>query len=253
MSTIRSERLADGVVEIVLGPVGSAPVINRDSAKALLDTVLTLKDAPDLRVLLIRSEGKLFCAGGDIHAMHAAGDDKSALLREILDNVHETARLLRGLPQPVVTLVEGAAAGAGFSLALTGDMVIASERAKFVPAYPALATTSDGGLSHFLLQRIGAMKALDVILCRDPLSAAEAHQLGLVLAVHPADRALTEARAYADRLARHPLQVLAGFKSLLNGSDANALSAQLDRERHWFLTNADTELFAHRLDAFIQR
>lgn len=253
MSTVRTERLGDGVIELVLGPVGGAPVINDASARALRETVRALADEADLRVVLMRSEGKLFCAGGDIHAMHAAGEDKGALLRSILDTIHETVRLLRALPQPVITLVEGAAAGAGFSLALTGDVVMASERAKFVPAYPALATTSDGGLSHFLLQRIGAMKAMDVILAHAPLTATEAQQLGLVLAVHPADQALAEARAYADRLAQHPLQVLSGFKSLLNSGDASALSAQLDRERALFLANADTALFAERLNAFVQR
>ena len=253
MSEIRTECLNDGVIELVLGPVGGAPVINDASARALRETVRGLADEVDLRVVLIRSKGKLFCAGGDIHAMHAAGEDKGALLRSILATIHETVRLLRALPQPVITLVEGAAAGAGFSLALTGDVVIASERAKFVPAYPALATTSDGGLSHFLLQRIGAMKAMDVVLGRNPLTATEAQQLGLVLAVHPADTALAEARAYADRLALHPLQVLSGFKSLLNSGDASALSAQLDRERALFLANADTALFAERLNAFVQR
>lgn len=253
MSQIRTERLSDGVIEIILGPAGGAPVINRASANALLNTVRGLAAESDLRVVLVRSEGKLFCAGGDIHAMHASGDEKSILLTDIIDAVHEAVRLLRALPQPVITLVEGAAAGAGYSLALTGEVVIASERAKFVPAYPALATTSDGGLSHFLLQRIGAMKAMDVILGRDSLTATEAQQLGLVLAVHPAATALAEARAYAERLAKHPLQVLSGFKSLLNSGDAQALSAQLDRERALFLANADTTEFATRLDRFIQR
>ncbi len=253
MSSVRAEVLDNGTAEIILGPVGGAPVINKASARALLDAVRTVGEHPAVRVLMIRSEGKLFCGGGDIHAMHAAGDQKSALLQDILDNVHETVRVLRRLPQPVITLVEGAAAGAGFSLALTGDVVIASDRAKFVPAYPALATTSDGGLSHFLLQRIGAMKAMDVVLRQNPITATEAQHMGLVLAVHPADQALAEARAYAGLMAQHALQVLSGFKWLLNSGDTEALSAQLDRERVRFLANADTALFAQRLDAFIQR
>jgi 2-(1,2-epoxy-1,2-dihydrophenyl)acetyl-CoA isomerase len=253
MSTLRTDVLDNGTAEIILGPAGGAPVINLQAARELLDAVQRLSAIANLRVLMIRSEGKLFCAGGDIHAMHAAGDNKTALLNDILEAIHEAVRLLRALPQPVITLVEGAAAGAGYSLALAGDVVIASERAKFVPAYPALATTSDGGLSHFLPQRIGAMKAFDVLLARDPLSALEAKELGLVLAVHPADQALAEARAYADRLARHPLQVLSGFKALLNGGDAAALSAQLDREQQQFLANVETEVFAERLTAFLSR
>jgi 2-(1,2-epoxy-1,2-dihydrophenyl)acetyl-CoA isomerase len=253
MSAVRTEVLDNGTVEIILGPAGGAPVINRESANAMLSALRAIDGRSDVRVVLLRSEGKLFCGGGDIHAMHAAGDDKSTLLQDILDAVHASARLMRAMPQPVITLVEGAAAGAGFSLAMTCDIVIASARAKFVSAYPALATTSDGGLSHFLLQRIGAMKAFDVLLARDPLSAQDALELGLVLAVHPAEVALTEARAYAARLAQHPMQVLSGFKSLLNSGDTTALSAQLDRERARFLANADTAQFAERLNAFVQR
>lgn len=253
MSTLRTDILDNGTAEIILGPAGGAPVINLPSARALRDAVCGLAAQPDLRVVLIRSEGKLFCGGGDIHAMHAAGDNKTALLNDILEAIHDAVRRLRALPQPVITLVEGAAAGAGFSLALTGDVVIAGERAKFVPAYPALATTSDGGLTHFLLQRIGAMKAFDVLLARDPLTAQEARELGLVLAVHPADRALAEARTYAQRLAQHPLQVLSGFKSLLNSGDASTLAEQLDREQQQFLTNVETDVFAERLTAFLSR
>ncbi|ULQ47750.1 enoyl-CoA hydratase-related protein [Flagellatimonas centrodinii] len=253
--SIRIERLDDGVTHLWLGPAGGAPALDLAAAEALRNAVQELARDPDSRVILLGSEGKLFCVGGDIHAMHeaGAGPDRERLLSAIIDAVHEAVVGLRALPQPVIALVNGAAAGAGFSLAMSADIVLAADNSRFVPGYPGLATTSDGGLSHFLPQRVGAMRAFDLLLARDHISAAEAQSLGLVLEVAAAADLVSTGRAYAARLARHPVQVLQGFKHLLNGADAGALKAQLDREREIFLRNAGTPLFASRLAAFLQR
>jgi 2-(1,2-epoxy-1,2-dihydrophenyl)acetyl-CoA isomerase len=253
--SIRIERLEDGVTHLWLGPAGGAPSIDLAAAEALRDAVGELARDPDSRVILLGSEGRLFCVGGDIHAMHSAsaGAERERLLSAIIDAVHAAVIGLRALPQPVITLVNGAAAGAGFSLAMSGDIVLAADSSRFIPGYPGLATTSDGGLSHFLLQRVGAMQAFDLLLARDHLTPAEAQSLGLVLDVVAAADLTASGRAYAARLARHPMQVLQGFKQLLNGGDADALRAQLDRERATFLRNAETPLFASRLAAFLQR
>lgn len=253
--SLRIEHLEDGITQLLLGPAGGAPAIDLAMAEALRDAVRELARDPDSRVVLLASEGKLFCAGGDIRAMHEAGgsSERTALLSAIIDAVHEAVRGLRALPQPVITLVNGAAAGAGFSLALSGDVVFAADNSRFVPGYPALGTTSDGGLSHFLMQRVGRQRAFDILLARDHLPAAEAQALGLVFEVVAAPDLMAAGRAYAAQLARHPLQVLQGFKRLLNGAEVAALQAQLDAERAQFLDNAGTPLFAHRLAAFLQR
>lgn len=253
--SIRIERLEDGVTHLWLGPAGGAPSIDLAAAEALRDAVGELARDPDSRVILLGSEGRLFCVGGDIHAMHSAsaGAERERLLSAIIDAVHAAVIGLRALPQPVITLVNGAAAGAGFSLALSGDVLFAADNSRFVPGYPALGTTSDGGLSHFLMQRVGRQRAFDILLARDHLPAAEAQALGLVFEVVAAPDLMAAGRAYAAQLARHPLQVLQGFKRLLNGAEVAALQAQLDAERAQFLDNAGTPLFAHRLAAFLQR
>jgi 2-(1,2-epoxy-1,2-dihydrophenyl)acetyl-CoA isomerase len=249
----RIETLDDGIRRLWIGPAGGVPAINLDTATAFRDAVRVLSGDPAVKVVILASEGKLFCAGGDIRAMHAAGAQRPTVLAGIIDAIHEAAHALRALPVPVITAVHGSAAGAGFSLAMNGDVVIAAEDAKFVTGYAGLATTSDGGLSHFLLGRLSAQQALDLLLARGPLTAAEAQALGLVLKVVPAAALQDEALAYAQRLAEHPQQVLAGFKALLNGPDLAALKAQLDRERERFLANAGTALFGERLEAFLTR
>lgn len=250
---VRIESLEDGLRRLWIGPAGGVPAIDLGTATALRDAVRKLAEDAGAKVILLASEGRLFCAGGDIRAMHAAGAERPQLLAAIIDAIHTAAYTLRALPAPVITAVHGSAAGAGFSLAMSGDVVIAAEDARFVTGYPGLATTSDGGLSHFLRRRVSAQAMFDLLLARGPLTAVEAHSLGLVLKVVPAAALQDEALAYARRLCAHPTQVLAGFKALLNGPDLPSLQAQLDREREYFLANAATPLFAERLAAFLER
>jgi 2-(1,2-epoxy-1,2-dihydrophenyl)acetyl-CoA isomerase len=252
MSAIRIER-SGAVARILLGPAGGVPSIDLACARDLADAVREVAGDRDVRAVVLASEGKLFCAGGDIRAMAAAGDARPSLLAAILDDVHAAVLALRRMPQPVITAVNGAAAGAGFSLAMAGDVVLASNKARFVVGYPGLGTTSDGGLSYFLRQRIGPMRAMDLLLVRESIDAAEAERLGLVLRCVDAAALMDEANAYAERLATQPAQVLEGFKALLNGADAGALVDQLDRERVLFLRNSGTALFGERLAAFLQR
>lgn len=251
--SIRIEQLDDGIARLWLGPSGAVPALDLTMAEALRDGVRTVAADINVKVLILASEGKLFCPGGDIAAMHRAGGGRAALLAAIIDAIHEAAYALRAMSAPVITAVHGAAAGAGFSLAMNGDVVIAADNVKFVTGYAGLATTSDGGLSYFLRSRISAQQALDVLLARGPLTAEAALSMGLVLKVVPAAELQDEALAYAQRLALQPMQVLAGFKALLNGPDLGVLRAQLDRERAAFLSNAETPLFSERLEAFLGR
>jgi len=153
----------------------------------------------------------------------------------------------------VIGSVYGAAAGGGFSLALACDQLIVASNARFVVAYPALGTSSDGGLSHFLSKRLGAAKALEIVLGSGAINAAEALALGLVVKVVEDASLDAETAAYAAKFAQLAPQSVREFKRLISGAEDDGLEVQLEREREAFLRCARTEDFRKRVSAFLQK
>lgn len=243
----------DGVVTLSMASPGKPSVITRESATAVQQALAEIAAMPQARVLVLRSAGKSFSAGGDITAIKDTFADSDRLLGAIIDAFHGVILALRRLPVPVIGSVYGAAAGGGFSLALACDQLIAASNARFVVAYPALGTSSDGGLSHFLSQRLGAMRAFDIILGRGALNAAEAQALGLVAKVVEDGSLDTETAAYAAKIALLAPQSVHEFKRLISGAADATLEAQLQREKEAFLRCARTEDFRSRVSAFLQK
>ena len=132
------------------------------------------------------------------------------------------------------------------------DQLIVATNARFVVAYPALGTSSDGGLSHFLSKRLGAVKALEIVLGSGAINAAEAQALGLVVRVVEDGSLDAETIAYAAKIAQLAPQSVREFKRLIGGAEDHGLEAQLDREREAFLRCARTEDFRNRVGAFLQ-
>ncbi|WP_162932223.1 enoyl-CoA hydratase/isomerase family protein [Solimonas sp. K1W22B-7] len=242
-----------GVTTLTLRAIGRMPVLSLASGNALADAAEALKDDAETRVVVLRGDNGQFCAGGDIAAIRDALPDPDRLLGPIIDGLHRTVRNLRALPQPVVASVAGAAAGGGMSLAVACDLIVAASDARFVVGYGALGTSSDGGLSYTLTRRIGANRAMDVILARGMLDAATAHAWGLVAKLAEPAALEPETAAYAAQLAKQTPQVLREFKQLIGSSAEPDLSARLDAERAAFLRCAKTEDFARRVNAFLEK
>ncbi len=247
------QRTAHGVTTVTLRAAGRMPVISLASATALADAFEQLAADPDTRVVVLQGDKGHFCAGGDIAAMREALDDPDNLLGAIMDQFHRCVRVMHALPQPVVASVAGAAAGGGMSLALACDLMVCAADARFIVGYPALGTSSDGGLSHSLTRRLGAMRAMDIILARGVLTADQAMALGLVAEVVEAASLAEGTAAYAARLAQNPVQPLREFKRLLLRIEDQTLSAQLDAEKAAFLRCAKTQDFRDRVIAFLEK
>lgn len=242
-----------GVAYLRLLAPGRMPVISRASAQALADHLEALADDAQIRAVVLRGADAQFCAGGDIAAIADSFSDLEGRLGGIIDPLHRAVRTIRAMPQPVVASVAGAAAGAGFSLAMACDLVICAADARFVVGYPALGTSSDGGLSYTLTRRIGAQRAMDVLLLRGALGAAEAQALGLVARVVDPDSLAAQTEALATQLAQQPVQAVRAFKALLNQAETGSLAELLDAERAAFLGCAATADFRRRVDAFLSR
>ncbi|MEO8249983.1 MAG: enoyl-CoA hydratase/isomerase family protein [Burkholderiales bacterium] len=178
-----------------------------------------------IRVLIITGSGGSFCAGGDVKAMQAriAGANQYegspyAMRRRVLSAHHGWLDRLRSLEMPVIAAVDGAAYGAGFSLALTADFVLASTRAKFCFAFAKVGAVADFGAFYTVPRLVGLAKAKDLMMTARRVEAAEALQLGLVHGVHEPDALLPEAHRMARRFLTGPHEALGMIKSTLNRS-----------------------------------
>ena len=180
--------------------------------------------------MLLTGSGARFCGGGDVKEFAGHADDLTPHLRAILAYLHPAVeRLVRG-DAPVVTAVQGSAAGAGMGLVGASDIVIAGESAKFVMAYTAIGVTPDGASSWFLPRLVGLRRAVELTITNRPLSAAEALEWGLITKVVADDDVQQEAAALATRLASGPTRAFGGAKRLLNESLENTFETHLALE-----------------------
>lgn len=221
--------VADGVAHVELNRPDASNTIDVPWTEAFLDALARARDDDAARVVLLTGRGRMFCAGGDLGAMDAA-EDPSTYLRGLADALHEGVRLLDALEKPVVVGVQGAAAGAGLSLVLGGDLVVAGRSAAFVTAYTSVGLTPDGGQSWLLPRVVGLQRALELTLTPRRLSAEEAQAWGIVGTVVDDDVVHDEALALARRLADGPAHAFGRARRLLRGSYDATLSDQLDVE-----------------------
>jgi len=221
-------RVESGVAEIRLNRPSASNALNLPLTKALHQAVLRAEQ-DDVGAVLILGEGRLFCGGGDLDAMNAA-PDRSAFVAELATAAHEALLAIDSLFKPVVVAVQGAAAGIGFSLVLSADLVIAGQSAKFVTAYTTVGLTPDGGLSWRLPRTVGQRVASELILTSEPVGAERAHHLGIVSAVCPDAEIEATARAAAAKLAGRPTRALGVARALVRTSWGRSLQDHLDLE-----------------------
>lgn len=244
---------ADGIATLTLNRPQQFNTIDVESMRCLASLLQDIEHNALVRAVILRGAGKTFSGGGDIRSMHSRIDDLPRFIGEIIDGFHAAIVALRRLPVPVIASVHNSAAGGGFSLALACDLVVATESARFVIAYPKLATSTDGGLSFFLTRRLGTARALDILLLRDQIDAGEAHALGLVNRLAADDALAEETLAAARRLAGLPPQSVREIKRLVSGLGDAALHEQLAAERAAFVRNAALPQMAECLLAFLDK
>jgi 2-(1,2-epoxy-1,2-dihydrophenyl)acetyl-CoA isomerase len=221
-------------------------------AEAFLARIEDIAARDNVRAILIKGEGRGFCAGGDV-AEFTGGGDPEAAIEAIIQPLHAGLRILDSLKQPSVACLHGAVAGAGFSLALACDLAIAAENAKFTLAYARIGATPDGSGTFHLPRLVGMRKAKELALLAETIDAAEALRLGLINRVVPADTVEAEAMALARRLANGPTQAYGRIKSLLAASGGNTLAEQLEAERQAFRASTHTADFREGVAAFLEK
>ena len=224
--------------------------IDVPAALALRDGVQRLVAEPGLRCVVLAGAGRAFVAGGDIAAFAA---EPARVVDELLEALHPAILALRATPAPVLAVVQGAAAGAGLSLVLGADLVVAGDRARFVIAYDRVGASPDCGGTWFLPRKVGRTRAFEMMLLGQVLSAEAAHAAGIVSLVVPAAELEQRADELARRIAAGPTAAYGRFKRLVDDALAASLDQHLQAERDAFLASTATADFREGVAAFIAK
>ena len=221
--------VSDQIATITLHRPDAANSLNQRMGDELLMVANHCASNSDIRAVILTAEGKMFCAGGDV-AGFADSDNPGELLRGITSGLHAAIQRFQRMDAPLVIAVNGVAAGAGMSIAISGDFVLAAESAQFTMAYTRIGLSPDGSSTFFLPRLVGILKAKELMMRNPVLSAAEALDLGLVSQVVPDDELMHAARSLAGKLAAGPTRAYGEVKRLVVGSLDSSLDAQLEKE-----------------------
>lgn len=208
-----------------------------DMYAAAVEALGVAETNPDVRSVVITGEGRIFSAGGNLQRLQANRQLPPDVQAQSIEGLHSWIEAIRTFPKPVMAAVEGAAAGAGFSLALACDLIVAAEDAVFVMAYVNIALSPDGGASWSLSRALPRQLVSELLLGGERMTARRLHELGIVNRVTAPGTALQEAMALAEKLNARAPNAVASIKELINDASAASLTQQLASERDQFVRN----------------
>lgn len=225
-------RLIDGVARLTLTRPDRLNAMNARMHRDIAEAFEAVEASNDVRVLVIRGEGRAFCAGQDLAERKlepgAPRPDLGASVEQVYNPL---IRRLDALTVPTVAAVNGVAAGAGANLALACDFVIATQAARFIQSFVAIGLAPDCGGTWRLPRLVGQARAAGLAMLGEPLAAKDAEAWGLIWRCVADDRFDDEVETLVTKLARAPTLALAGIKRALRSAGRNDLTAQLDLER----------------------
>jgi 2-(1,2-epoxy-1,2-dihydrophenyl)acetyl-CoA isomerase len=245
--------LRDGVARITLNRPEAANSLNEALARDFMHAMLRCDEDPAVRAVVLTGAGRMFCAGGDLKSFAAQGENLPAHLKEVTTYFHAGISRMARMDAPVVAAVNGAAAGAGMSLACACDLVVAGESARFTMAYTRAGLTPDGSSTYFLPRIVGLKRALELTLTNRLLSAREAQDWGIVARVVADTDLLDEAATMAAELAAGPTKALGMAKRLLHTGWNESLETQMEHESQGIAAMAHTADGREGIDAFLNK
>ena len=217
----------DGVTTLTLNRPQQKNALNTGMRDALRDAIQAIRADRDVRAVVLRGAGTDFCSGGDIRSMNVTQAEAG---RNRLDDLHGWIAMLADLDRPVVAAVDGVAYGAGFSLALLADFIVASPRARFCMPFMKVGLVPDCGAFYTLPRVVGMARARDLVFSAREVGAEEARQIGAVLEIVEQDQLHARAEQLARGLASEPPVAFAMSKRAMNQSLGSDLRAMLEME-----------------------
>lgn len=250
--TIRYD-VRNNIAWIILNRPDAANGINRMLLSELGHAAECCDADPAIKAVILTGAGRFFSAGGDLKEMDSYGDEAKMIMKARADCLHKSISTFARMDAPLITVVNGMAAGAGFSLSITGDIVIAAESAVFTLGYTKVGLSPDGSASYYLPRLIGVRKTQELMFLNRKLSAQEAHEWGLIQKVVPDEKLMQEAEKTARLLAKNAVQSNAVIKKLLLCSFSSNLETQMELEGRYIADCAGSHNGKEGVRAFIEK
>lgn len=252
--------IQDRIATITLNRPERRNAFSNEMLEGLARALEEVERDPEVGCVVLTGAGRGFCAGGDVKAMNTANQGTGGKGAGIDAAIHRqrlsqraTSGKIYSMPKPVLASLPGAAAGAGFSLAMACDLRIASESAILTTAFGNVGFSGDYGGTYFLTQLVGAAKARELYFLPDRIDAAEAKRLGLLNWVVPPEKLEDETRAIAARLANGPTVAYRYMKENLNRAVAGEMGECMDLEATHHVHTGLTEDHRNAVKAFVEK
>jgi enoyl-CoA hydratase/carnithine racemase len=218
-----------------------------------VEALSVAETSSEIKSVIITGEGDIFCAGGNLQRLIQNRQQAPEHQAQSIEGLHNWIETIRTFPKPVIAAVEGPAAGAGFSLALACDMIVAARNSVFLMAYSNIALSPDGGGSWSLSRSLPRQLAIELLMMGERIGAERLHQLGVVNRLSEPGQALGTALTMANLLNQKAHNALASIKELVNEADAASLNQQLALERDHFVKNLHHANAGIGISAFLNK
>ena len=249
--------IENGVATLVMNRPEARNALSMDMRKQLAEKLHEIELDSQIRCVVLKGAGDHFMAGGDVKGMgESIKKSPQEIRKEFMLRIHDLHPIMfamRRMPKPIIASCRGAAAGAGVSMALACDLVIASDDAFFTLAYCKIGTSPDGSSSFHLPRAVGIKKAMEIALLGDRFDADTAKNIGMINFVVPKNDLESETKKLAERLANGPTHVYGNTKALFYRSLENEFEAQLQAEAEYFSDCASRDDFKEGVTAFIEK
>ena len=243
-------RNENGVATITLNRPDVYNALNDEITYEIQDALKMVSKDESVRVVVMTGEGKAFCSGQDLKA---SGGEKRSFMDSLHKRYNPIIRAMRTLPKPIVCRLNGVAAGAGCSLALAADIIVASEDATLIEVFINIGLVPDSGSSYFLPRLVGMAKAFELCSMGSKVKAKEALELGLVNKVAVADQLDEAVKEYTDYFASAPTKSIGIIKKMLNKSATSTLDEMLEYEAYSQEIAGSSDDYKEGVKAFLEK
>jgi len=250
------ETREDGVAVLTLNRPDRMNALSRPMMAYLSDALPRLAADREVGCVVLTGAGRGFCAGGDVKAMAERNAGEPETYESRVHNLRagmEASRWLHEMPKPTIAMINGAAAGAGLSMALACDLRTCAASARLTTAFAKVGFSGDYGGTYFLSKLIGTAKARELYYLADVISAEEAGRLGIVNRVIADDKLQAETMELAKRLANGPRVALGYMKKTFNAAESRSLSDCFDMEAMFQSRTGQTEDHKEAARAFVEK
>ncbi|HWI10104.1 MAG TPA: enoyl-CoA hydratase [Burkholderiaceae bacterium] len=254
MNDMVLQKLDAGLLTITMNRPDRRNALNADMTRGLVEAARRAAEDPEVRAVLLKGAGGTFCVGGDVKSMAEGQTPQTFEAKMVqLRRGMEVSRILHQMAKPVVAQIDGAAAGAGLSIALSCDLRVASASAKITTAFAKVGLSGDYGGTYFLTHLLGSAKARELYLTSPILSAQEAYHLGIVTRVVPDVEIDAAAHDLAMSLAQGPSVTLGYIKKNINNAEQMSLEECFDAEAMHHSRSGETADHKEAAKAFVEK